>query len=274
MYIFSLAIADFLVGSVVDTFGLAYTVYGKWPIEGPIGTVSCYFWLVCDFVNSSASTYHLIVIAHERYQAITNPLQVHTSSKNVKSALAKIVVVWFLALASWTPMFVLYHDTILADGSSCIILPPDAIFTLIQNIIVYNIPQTLLFYFIVRIIYTLYRKRSFNLDKAEVESTASTSTSSSTVGLDKPDAKTAGSRAKFERATRTMIVVIVVFFICWVPFALAMPINAMCSCIPYRIYEVTWVLAYMNSAINPCIYFIFNSDFRHALRQLFHCKKQ
>lgn len=78
------------------------------------------------------------------------------------------------------------------------------------------------------------------------------------------------SLSKERRAARTLGIIMGVFVVCWLPFFLMYVIGPFCdSCCPSNrfINFITW-LGYINSALNPIIYTIFNLDFRRAFKKL------
>jgi hypothetical protein len=82
------------------------------------------------------------------------------------------------------------------------------------------------------------------------------------------------SLSKERRAARTLGIIMGVFVVCWLPFFLMYVILPFCpSCCPSEklVNFVTW-LGYLNSALNPIIYTIFNLDFRRAFKKLLHIK--
>ncbi|XP_024085754.1 LOW QUALITY PROTEIN: tyramine/octopamine receptor [Cimex lectularius] len=82
------------------------------------------------------------------------------------------------------------------------------------------------------------------------------------------------SLSKERRAARTLGIIMGVFVMCWLPFFLMYVILPFCStCCPSEKLTnfITW-LGYINSALNPIIYTIFNLDFRRAFKKLLHIK--
>jgi 5-hydroxytryptamine receptor 1 len=82
------------------------------------------------------------------------------------------------------------------------------------------------------------------------------------------------SLSKERRAARTLGIIMGVFVVCWLPFFLMYVIVPFCvSCCPSEKLKhfMTW-LGYVNSALNPIIYTVFNMDFRRAFKKLLHIK--
>lgn len=78
------------------------------------------------------------------------------------------------------------------------------------------------------------------------------------------------SLSKERRAARTLGIIMGVFVVCWLPFFLMYVIKPFCPscCFTNRMINfITW-LGYINSALNPIIYTIFNLDFRRAFKKL------
>lgn len=82
------------------------------------------------------------------------------------------------------------------------------------------------------------------------------------------------SLSKERRAARTLGIIMGVFVVCWLPFFLMYVIKPFCPgcCFMKRLINfITW-LGYINSALNPIIYTIFNLDFRRAFKKLLGLK--
>ncbi|KAF8788796.1 probable G-protein coupled receptor No18 [Argiope bruennichi] len=75
---------------------------------------------------------------------------------------------------------------------------------------------------------------------------------------------------KERRAAQVLGIVMGVFVLCWLPFFLMyviLPFCPNCYISDDMINFITW-LGYMNSALNPVIYTVFNTDFRRSFQRL------
>lgn len=78
------------------------------------------------------------------------------------------------------------------------------------------------------------------------------------------------SLTRERRAARTLGIIMGVFVVCWLPFFVIYLVIPFCSscCLSNKFINfITW-LGYLNSALNPLIYTIFNMDFRRAFKKL------
>ncbi|NXW73613.1 DRD4 protein, partial [Hirundo rustica] len=84
--------------------------------------------------------------------------------------------------------------------------------------------------------------------------------------------KRAKINGRERKAMRVLPVVVGAFLFCWTPFFVVHITRALCkSCsIPPQVTStVTW-LGYVNSALNPIIYTVFNAEFRNFFRKVLH----
>uniref|UniRef100_A0ACB8G325 Uncharacterized protein n=2 Tax=Sphaerodactylus townsendi TaxID=933632 RepID=A0ACB8G325_9SAUR len=89
------------------------------------------------------------------------------------------------------------------------------------------------------------------------------------VGLKRKRAKINGRERK---AMKVLPVVVGVFLFCWTPFFVVHITRALCrTClIPGEVTSVVTWLGYVNSALNPIIYTVFNTEFRNFFRKILH----
>ncbi|XP_005490138.2 histamine H3 receptor [Zonotrichia albicollis] len=73
-----------------------------------------------------------------------------------------------------------------------------------------------------------------------------------------------------KRVAKSLAVIVCVFALCWAPYTLLMIIRAACHghCVPYSLYEISFWLLWVNSAINPVLYPLCHMSFRKAFIKL------
>lgn len=78
------------------------------------------------------------------------------------------------------------------------------------------------------------------------------------------------ARKKEKRATLILGLIMGSFIACWFPFFFMYILTPMCTVcdIPAAAFSIAFWGGYMNSALNPVIYTIFNKDFRRAFRRI------
>lgn len=86
-------------------------------------------------------------------------------------------------------------------------------------------------------------------------------------------ANTAASRFRLSRdkkIAKSLAIVVCIFAVCWAPYTLLMIIRAGCHgrCIHNDLYEVSFWLLWLNSAINPILYPLCHISFRKAFYKL------
>ena len=103
-YIFSLAIADAIVGLAVMMPFSVYNIYQYWPWD----VVPCTIWTCFDFACCTVSMLHLCLIALDRLHCITQP-HTYIGEEAKKRTLAGIVLAWTVGSLIWIPVIVLFR---------------------------------------------------------------------------------------------------------------------------------------------------------------------
>ncbi|KAL8170036.1 UNVERIFIED_CONTAM: hypothetical protein K2H54_062187 [Gekko kuhli] len=87
-----------------------------------------------------------------------------------------------------------------------------------------------------------------------------------------PRRKRAKINGRERKAMKVLPVVVGAFLFCWTPFFVVHITRALCeTCIiPGEVTSVVTWLGYVNSALNPIIYTIFNTEFRNFFRKVLH----
>lgn len=90
--IFSLAVADLIVGLIVTPLGAWSTVAGAWRF----GVTLCDIWISVDVIVCTASILHLVAIALDRYWSVTDISYVQ--NRTPKRIVIMLAVIWMTSL--------------------------------------------------------------------------------------------------------------------------------------------------------------------------------
>lgn len=287
IYVFSLAGADLIVGIFVMGGMCVYTMYGLWPI----GHLLCTIWVAFDFTCCTVSMLHLCLIAFDRYEAVVHPID-YKNNHTSKVATMRSIGAWILGFLAWLPAIISFRAISPGPDNDCFFIP-EKLYILIQSIVVYYSPIFIMVIFYIGCLMVL-RKRYIKTVASskdgpklfmptDVSTTGgSNATDVSTISAtsahreEAPNPQlVAAAQAKLSkqqqqlRSIRTLGVVMAMFLFCWLPFCLFWPITAYCpECISLRLYEYSYWAAYLNSTINPFLYFLSNRDFRNAFKTM------
>ncbi|XP_067287387.1 histamine H1 receptor [Pseudorasbora parva] len=99
LYIVSLSIADLIVGATVMPLNLVYLLEDEWKL----GHVICRFWLVMDYVASTASIFSLFILCLDRYRSVRHPLQ-YLKYRTRGRATLLICSAWLLSMTWIIPI--------------------------------------------------------------------------------------------------------------------------------------------------------------------------
>ncbi|XP_030058404.1 histamine H3 receptor [Microcaecilia unicolor] len=73
-----------------------------------------------------------------------------------------------------------------------------------------------------------------------------------------------------KRVAKSLAIIVCIFAMCWAPYTLLMIIRAACHgrCVQHYLYEISFWLLWLNSAINPILYPLCHMSFRKAFMKL------
>ncbi|EDO41012.1 predicted protein, partial [Nematostella vectensis] len=231
-FILNLAAADLLV-SVFNMPLTTYTILeGRWVLDERMCTVTGF----SNILSFIASVMSLAMISIARYAGIWKSYSKYFTGRR---CLIYIACVWFLSTSLAIPPLIGWaRYSYIAGNSFCFVDWPSSISYTVFMIAI------CLFGPLITMIYCYW-----NIWKTTKESTATL---------------TSHSRHDM-RLTRTLIIVVVVFAICWTPFAVTMVVKVILDKpIPRAVDFGTLLLGYANSACNVVIYVIMGKQFRQA----------
>ncbi|KAH8342099.1 hypothetical protein KR059_012057 [Drosophila kikkawai] len=258
-FIVNLSIADAMVSSLNVTFNYYYMLDGDWPF----GEFYCKLSQFIAMLSICASVFTLMAISIDRYVAIIRPLQPRMSKR---CNLAIAAAIWLASTLISCPMMIFYRsEEVPVKGHSprtvCYPEWPDGQTNHSTLESIYNILIMILTYFLPIVSMTVTYSR---------------------VGIELWGSKTIGEctprqvenvRSK-RRVVKMMIVVVLIFAICWLPFHSYFIVT---SCYPaiteapfiQELYLAIYWLAMSNSMYNPIIYCWMNSRFRYGFKMVF-----
>ena len=246
--LFHLAITDLLVA----LFFIPPCILSHF-IEEPSGIIGN---LLCKFIfggslgwaSSSASSFLLVVIAYERYNATLHPFE----KLGRRRSPWLLPFLWIVAILLVMPdLVVSAYD---AESQGCIQNYPDyaaeLAYSLAWSFANSVLPVCIMGYLYTRIILRLRNRVQVPGYSANV---------------------TLQSRTK---VTKMLISVFIIFFLCWIPAAILCMLSPV---IPGghsgTIQLVTTASALLNSNLNPLVYTLHSQQFRKNLASLVCCRK-
>lgn len=247
LFLVSLALADLFVSSLVMTFAVPNDLTGRWLF----GRRFCDTWIAFDVMCSTASILNLCAISLDRFIHIKDPLR-YSRWMSRRTVLAAIATIWLAsALVSFLPISLGWHrpgGRSSQDEMTCALdLTP--LYAVVSSIISFYAPCVVMVALYTRLY--LYARRHVRDIRAVTKSSCH------------------HHHQMEHKAAITLGFIMGTFLVCWVPFFCVNIVAAVCkSCISDVVFKfLTW-LGYCNSALNPIIYSIFNTEFREAFGRI------
>ena len=222
--------------------------YTKW-FGGDWGRITCKLLVWAKFPAPFCSIWSLTAIAIDRYFAVARPLQLSPISNHIKLTISGI---WLWSLVSAAGM-VAMAKLLLVNGSRyyCVI---DFSRVELTTINVTSLIIELLFNFAVPVVAmaVLYSIACWHLFSREVPGEGANQ-----------DHRHKEAMQTAKKVTRMMIIVVVMFALCWFPFYIFVGLDSLHKIVlPYAAVKFVVWLANVFSAINPYLYLLLNSRFR------------
>ncbi|CAL1582141.1 unnamed protein product [Knipowitschia caucasica] len=306
-FLLSLAVSDLMMAVVCIPFTLIPSILKDFIF----GAAMCKIVAYLMGISVSISTFSLVAIAIERYSAICNPLKSRVWQTR-SHAYKVIATTWALAFVIMIPYPVVSHLQRLDNSTAHLcrhkwpLATAEQTWYILLLLVLFAIPGVVMIVAYGLISRELYRGIQFEMGHKKAPSevknglTSAVSTGSDdgdgcyvsqrpvsvemssinqnkSIKSERPRSNT--SEAKLEakkRVIRMLVVIVVMFFICWMPlycvntwraFDNASALQAL-SGAPIRFIHL---LSYTSACINPIIYCFMNTRFRKALLLTFSC---
>uniref|UniRef100_A0A3Q0RFS4 Somatostatin receptor 5 n=1 Tax=Amphilophus citrinellus TaxID=61819 RepID=A0A3Q0RFS4_AMPCI len=244
IYILNLAVADELYILGIPFIG-TNSILSYWPY----GEAFCKISMTADTMSQFASTFSLTLMSIDRFLFVVYPVR---SAKWRKPMLAKIIsgIVWVVSSLIVLPVMI--FSSVQENFNTCNISWPEpngvwsAVFILYTSILSFFGPLVVicLCYLFIVIKVRSARERA---------------------GLTR--------RRKSERkVTRMVVIIVLVFVLCWLPFYMTNIVNLVYT-IPEtntaaNIYFSMVILTYVNSCANPFLYAFLSKNFKESFRKV------
>lgn len=253
--ILSLALADLFFIVFCVPFTAAAYILPQWPF----GKAWCKIMQYLTYVCAYASVYTLVLMSLDRYLAVVHPIK-SISIRTERNCCIIVSLAWFIILCANIPILIQfdikYYTYQGEERNKCVNIKGldnvqvTVIFYVSFFVLGYVVPLSL-----VCILYGFMLKRLL-------------------FGM-VPGNQSAESIRSKKRVTRMIIIVIILFAICWLPiqiiFMIRMAGKYTTNAFNFWLHLVANCLAYTNSCINPILYAFLSENFRKSFRNLLCC---
>ncbi|KAM6946064.1 trace amine-associated receptor 13c-like [Aplochiton taeniatus] len=254
MLVLSLALADLLLGLTVMPFSALRVILGCWFY----GDTFCLLHSSFDMFLTSASIFHLVCIAVDRYEAVCNPLR-YTTNITMSVAWLMVLTCWILAaLYSYGLIYSKANVAGLEDFlesiyclGSCNLLF-NSVWGAIDPLLFFLSPCTVMMGLYTRI-FLVAREHARKIEDIN----------------QCMNARRGLSKRSEHKAAKTLGIVVGVFIFCWFPLFFNSVIDPYIGfSTPATLFDVFVWLGYFNSTLNPIIYALFYPWFRKCFTLL------
>ena len=262
-FIVNMAMSDLLFPIVCFPYLVIEINFGNWSLRGPVGQALCKLHDFLVFVSALVSTQSLVLIAVDRFGAVVFPLRSPLISS--KRCRFFILTTWIIAVAANIPNAMTYELVEHKEGMVCVRKWYE-VFGESLSYRNYIVSMLVVFWYVAMVLIAiLYMTVVIKLKSQNI-----------------PGEGSANGREQQSRRQKNVlkmsIAIVVTFIVCWLPatiwwFLILYPpdstVTASCGFQYFRV--IAFCVAHSNSAINPCISFIFSGNYRQGLKNLSRC---
>ena len=262
-FIVNMAMSDLLFPIVCFPYLVIEINFGNWSLRGPVGQALCKLHDFLVFVSALVSTQSLVLIAVDRFGAVVFPFRSPLISS--KRCRFFILTTWIIAVAANIPNAMTYELVEHKEGMVCV-RKWNEVFGESLSYRNYIVSMLVVFWYVAMVLIAiLYMTVVIKLKSQNI-----------------PGEGSANGREQQSRRQKNVlkmsIAIVVTFIVCWLPatiwwFLILYPpdstVTASCGFQYFRV--IAFCVAHSNSAINPCISFIFSGNYRQGLKNLSRC---
>ncbi|KAK6170565.1 hypothetical protein SNE40_018930 [Patella caerulea] len=254
--ILNLAIADlfFIVFCVPFTAsGYAMTVW-------PFGNIWCKVVQYMMYVCAYASVYTLVLMSLDRYLAVVHAIRSMRYRTERNTSLA-VIITWVVILLCNIPILFIYeeyqYEHFKENRSACL------------NVAEFDKP------YVGKLFYGIFFAFGYILPLGAVCIMYGLMLKRLLYGIVPGGNQSAESIRAKKRVTRMVIIVVVLFAVCWLPIQVILIVQKFgfypTDILYVGIQMASNCLAYMNSCVNPFLYAFLSENFRRSFRKVLFC---
>ena len=250
-FIINMAMSDLL--SLIFLFLQEVTyLYADWLISGPLGRSLSKVAEIVVYVSTGVSMQSLLLIAVDRFGAVVFPLR----SPLISSKLCPFFILgsWIVAISVASPCFSAWKLAEYQRQLFCSLRWNEKYYVLAVFVVFFYIPIVIL-----TILYSIIVIKLKSQKRPGEQSTNAEQ-----------------QRAKRNKNVLKMAIAIVLgVVLCWVPWSIGILLlyfeRDSLPCGFFTYWHITSFMVVSICVINPCICFIFSTNYRSALKRLFNC---
>ncbi|PNF30488.1 Cardioacceleratory peptide receptor [Cryptotermes secundus] len=233
------------------------------------------FCKIIKFLQASvtySSTYVLVALSIDRYDAITHPMNFSGSWRRARMLVGSA---WLLSFCFSVPIAIFYEEKKIQDEFQCWLDFPHQyhwqVYVTLIALTVFVVPALIITACYTVIVFTIWSKSKLLLPSAKK---ARHVRNGELVTADDPNSRRASSRGLIPKAKiktiKMTFVIVFVFILCWSPYIVfdLLQVFEYFSKTQTNIAVATFIqsLAPLNSAANPLIYCLFSTNICRSLR--------
>ena len=262
-FIVNMAMSDLLFPIFCFPSTVTNVYFNYWLLGGPVGQALCKLYVFLADVSLFVSIQSLVLIAVDRFGAVVFPLRSPLiSSKHCRFF---ILATWIIAVAANIPDALTYELVEYQEGLVCV-HKRNEVFGESLSYRSYEVSMLVIFWYVPMVLISiLYMTVVIKLKSQNI-----------------PGEGSANGREQQSRRQKNVlkmsIAIVVTFIVCWLPTTIwwflvlyAPDSTTTASCGFQYFAAIAFRLAHFNSAINPCISFIFSGNYRQGLKNLSRC---